>query len=82
MDSRPCCRKFWFVYICMFKIFNLIQIFCFKNLADSDIFLKINQNNQALVGCKGNVTIIYPAYSLHTRCEINARYFPFDEQVF
>jgi hypothetical protein len=38
------------------------------NSADSDIFFKINENNNAVVDYNGTVNMVYSAPSMKTRC--------------
>jgi hypothetical protein len=50
------------------------------NSADSDVFIKINDQIYALIESNGWVNLIYSAVNLRTRCEIDVKRFPFDKQ--
>ncbi|CAF0777651.1 unnamed protein product [Brachionus calyciflorus] len=53
----------------------------FLNVADGDGFLKISDQNLAIVESTGLVYLIVSSNSLRTRCKMNIIKFPFDEQT-
>jgi hypothetical protein len=50
------------------------------NSADTDNFLRVNDQNMAFVDNSGEVNLIYSMPAIRTRCKLNVRKFPFDQQ--